>query len=254
MDAPSHGIEPELTDRTPHAARFTGGTQVGRLAVLALTAGGLWLVCWLASRDLGDLVALRAAGRPTTARVTGRHESHGKSTTYYLDYEFEGNGQQVEDDEAVSESEYDDTSIGTAIPVVYLPSDPQTHRIGAVNDARIARSRTAWGVGALVTLIVLGGILWANEATRRNHLRLLREGVPVVGVVLDRNVVQAKSTTYYVQYRFTAPPASAQVKKVSVTKRLYDECAPGTPLTVLHEYARPANNVPYRALSDVRLT
>lgn len=245
--------EPELSGPVPRPARFTRGTQVARFLLLALLVAGVWLVCGLASRDLADLAALRTSGRQVTASVMGKHETHGKSTSYYLDYGFLGNWTWVSDDESVSRSEYNAASLGDPILVTYLPSHPKTHRVGQVDEARVARARTAWTWGGGVTFVVLGLILLVAEANYRNQRRLLREGIPVTSEVMDRKSVPGKSTTYYIWYRYPLPNGGEETKKLSVSSRVYDQCPPGRAVTVLYDPNRPANSRPYRAITAATL-
>lgn len=219
---PLHTVEPELRGRTPRPARFTVGAQAARASLLALMFLGVGLVGWCAAQDVGDLAALRAEGRTTTAVVMGKHKTHGKTTSYYLDYGFLGNLVWVNDDEEVSSSEYDRAQMDAPLLVTFLPAHPQTHRVGVVGNARIARQRTSWTVGGLATFAVLGMLVVFTERQYRNHLYLLRDGIPVTGTVMDQHVVRGKSTTYYVRYQFPpASPGAVQTRQIAASPRLY---------------------------------
>lgn len=252
MNGASPEIEPELQGSIPRRVRYTAGTQISRLVLLLLLVGGVWLISWLGTRDLKDLTALRSHGEQIQAQVIGEHKSHGKSTTYYVDYSFMGSGELVDSDEDVSRSTYYATHPGDTLLVTYLPTHPKTHRVGVVDGARVTAQRIRWTIGTLVTLAVFGLILWAVESNRRRHRQLLAEGMPVQGIVTDHRMIQGKNTTYYVTYQFPGP-AGTLTKKITVSRSFYHQNNPGTPLTVLYHPVKPTNNQPYRALTDVRL-
>ncbi len=253
----------ELTTDVPRAANFKTSTHVSRLFLLLLLFFVVGFVWWLADCDLGDLNTLKAHGRTTLAHVVGRHISHGKSDCYYLDYTFDGDGIWVDGIwvdgmEGVGEDEYRDTRRGTAIEVTFLPSRPETYRLGTVTPARIEAQRSRWLWGELGAFVLFGLLLIGMEATYRQHLSLLRDGLAVEGTVTDRSpgpVHKAFCVTYQfmVDGRFAVESRSYS-NKVTCSQLFYEKTELGQPLTVLYNPACPSQNIPYRMLTDVILS
>lgn len=248
----------ELTTDIPRPARFTASTQVSRLFLLLLLVSAVGLLWWLASRDLGDMNALKVRGHITLAHVVGRHITEGKSKAYYLDYTFDGNGIWVDGAESVGEDEYSDTQPGTAIEVTFLPSRPQTYRLGTVTQERIQAQQSKWLWGELGAFVFFSLLLIGTEATFRQHLSLLRDGSAVAGTVTDRSISPSQKA-FFVTYQFTvdgrfAVESRSHSKKVTCTQSFYEQTELGQVLTVLYNPARPSQNIPYRMLTDVTLS
>ena len=197
---------------------------------------------------------LCAHGSAATAVIMGKHTTHSRTTSYFLDYGFLANWVWVNSDEEVSVAAYDRAETGDPIPVTYLPAHPQTHRVGPVNAARLYHQRAKWVLGGLVTFVVLGSLFLFTEQRYRRHRQLLRDGIPVVGRVLDRKAVRGKSITYSVRYGYTPVSAANEISGEStVTPRVYERCLPGAQLTILYDGRHPTRSCPYQALTDVRL-
>jgi hypothetical protein len=246
-------IEPELQGRTPRRVRYTGGTQGARLFVWLLLLGGGGLIAHFGTNDVRQLNALQAHGEQTQAHITDRHITHGKHDSYYLDYMFMTDKGMVSDDEEVSHQDYSDTSDGTPLTVTYLPENPDTHRVGIVDDRYIQRSVKDWLIGGSITALVLGLFVFFTEKNFRNHRALLENGIAVTGRITNRYLVQgSKSNSYFVQYEFDGPGGMIS-GKASVSRTIYDQTQPETPTTILYNPTRPNNNRPYSLLTDVRL-
>jgi hypothetical protein len=255
--APQHAVEPELTARRlPRSARFTPATLWARRLSANLFVGGLLLCAFLATRDLNDLRTLAARGQETQAQIVDMRESRGKSTTYRLYYEFHVGGDYVAGRKRVSRAEYEATSIGDTRTVTYLPEDPEDYRVGEVDEERIAEQRDRWLTGTLIGAVLVGGMVALYEWDVQKHLRLLREGIAVVGRVTEAKEVRGKTTTYYLSYRFDLTEAAGFANKITVTKALYDRYAAGigpAEITVLYDPKNPVVNLPYPAVTAARL-
>jgi len=240
-----------LTDDVPRAARFTTSTQVSRLSLLLFIACVACLLGWSHDRDLGRMNALKAQGRAALAHVVGKHTFVGKSTSYYLEYTFDGDGIWVNGDESVGEDEYNDTRPGEVIPVTFLPSYPQIYEIGTMTEERIQARQGVWlwGEGAafaFFSLWVLG-----MESTFRRHLSLLRNGTVTLGVVTNRSTRPPQGPPQ-VTYQFVAD-GKTYSEKISTSFRFYEQAELGKTLTILYDSARPSHSIPYRMLRDVFL-
>ncbi len=245
-------VEPELRGQMPRRVRYTFRAQATRLFVLCLLLGGVGLITSLSVQDTGELTRLAASGIRTTGRITGKHTSGHKNTTYYLDYSYTANGRAESGEETVSSSDFRQANAGDSVLVTYLPDDPTVHRVGVVDEARVTHARTLWALGTLGAALVLGLLLVATEANFRNHRALLETGVAVMGRLTNRYVTRGnKSNSYYIQYEFDGP-AGPVSGKASVGRSLYDQTSPGTPTTILYDPAKPSNSRPYYIMTGVR--
>ncbi len=248
----------ELPPDVPRGAKFTTSTQVSRLVLLLLLVFAVGLLWRLASCDLGDLNALKIYGRTTLAHVVGKHVYQGKSKTYYLDYTFDGDGIWVDGKESVGQDEYADSRPGEAIEVTFLPSSPQTYRLGTVTQARIEAQQSRWLWGELAAFVFFSLLLIGMEATFRQHLSLLRDGSVAAGTITEHSVSPSQKA-FFVAYQFTVDGRFAfesrpHSKKVTCTQPFYEQTEVGQVLTVLYNPACPSQNIPYRMLTDVTLS
>lgn len=249
---PETSVPDELTTDTPRAAEFTTSTQAARLFLLLSIVFLSGFLGWLHDRDLGRLKALKAQGHTTLARVVGKHTAHSKSTTYYLDFTFDGDGIWVNGAENVGENEYTDTQPNQTIPLTFLPSYPQTYELGTVTEERIQERQRVWLWGEFGFFACFGLLLFGTEATRRRHLSLLRDGSIALGIVTDRSMRPPQGPPQ-VKYQF-ATDGKLYSEKVCTTHRLYEQAEIGQALTVLYDPAHPAQSIPYRMLTDVTLS
>ena len=256
---PEHSdFENELLVNVPRSAQFTTSTQLTRLCLLTLLVFAVGLLWWLAGRDLGVLNALKTQGRMTLAHVDDKHIVHGKSDSYYLDYLFKINKTWVYGNESVDQDDYTAASLGDALPVTFLPSDPQIYRLGAITQPRIDAQQNRWRWGELVAFLVFGLLLDCMEVIFRQHLALLRNGVAVAGIVTDRST-DASKKVFSVTYLFTADGRFATAttsysKKVDCTQPFYEQAELGQALMILYHPANPSQSIPYRMLTDVTLS
>ncbi|MDQ2688560.1 MAG: DUF3592 domain-containing protein [Armatimonadota bacterium] len=243
-------IEPELRGQTPRRVRYDPSTQIARWILLVVFVGGLGVVIWRASLDLGDLAALRTRGATVMADVTDTYTSSGRSTTYHVEYTFTANGVNVSDDDDVRYTIYSRAKRGHPLLVTYLPSHPETHRVGTVDEARIVDQGRWWALLLLITLLLLGSWFLFHDQNYRSRLKLLKDGVPVTGEVTDRDIFTNRGDKYYnISYQFPSPTGT-RTNRTRVPQEIYDACDPGLTLTVLYDPTRPSNNRPYLVLTD----
>ncbi len=236
----------------PRSARFTTAAQVSRLFLLLFVAAVAVLLGWLQNRDLSRLKALKVQGHTTLARVVGKHTSVGKSTSYYLEYTFDGDGIWVNGAENVGEDEYTDAQPNETIQVTFLPSYPQIYELGTMTEERIEARQDVWLWGEFAASAFLGLLLFGTEATRRRHLSLLCGGSVASGIVTDHSTGPSQGV-FHVTYQFTAD-GRLYSEKVSSTQRFHQQAELGQVLTVLYDPARPSHSIPYRMLTDVFLS
>ena len=240
-----------LTDDVPRAARFTARTHASRLLLLLFIAGVACLLGWLHDRDLRRMNALKVQGRASLAHVVGKHTSQGKSTSYYLEYDFSVGRVWQYGERSVSEDEYAGSGLGEAAQVTYLPPHPETFVFGTMTRARIQERQSLWlwGEGAALAFFSL----WAfgMESTLRRHLSLLRNGAVTLGVVTERSTRPPQGPPQ-VTYQFVAG-GKPYSEKISTDFRFYERAELGKTITVLYDPGHPSHSIPYRVLTDVAL-
>ncbi len=214
----NYQVEPELRTSVRQAF-WTSEARTLRKVVWGLVLAILLIGGFFAYRDLSGLYALLRQGKTVAARVTGKQEIHGKSTTYQLDYYFDGGGERVYDTAHVSQFLYESTPVGDALQVTYLPSNPSVHRLGDIDASRVTKHEINWGVGIGGIAGFFALLMMAAEYSYRQQMRLAVSGVPVVGKIVscEPPTPGSKITTYTVKYTF--------VDLRGDTKKLCLECA-----------------------------
>jgi hypothetical protein len=144
-----HQIEPELQIQLPRPARVKTQTQATMWGVGLIGLAIACVIGWRASRDLGDLIALRGHGVTGQAVVTETRVSRGKSDSYYVSYMLRTQNGLLEDEDQVPYSRYEQIHEGDTLTVTYLSGQPETHRLGPVEDRRIWRQSGMWLLGML---------------------------------------------------------------------------------------------------------
>ena len=240
-----------LTDDVPRAARFATSTQISRLSLLLFMVFVACLLGWLHDRDLGRMNALKAQGRTALAHVVGKHTSQGKSTSYYLEYDFKANGVWQYGERNVSEDEYAESRLGEAVLVTYLPSQPETFVFGAMTRARIRARQGVWLWGEGAAFAFFSVWLFGMVSTFRRHLSLLRDGTVAAGIITERSPGPTQGM-FHVTYQFVAD-GKRYSERISSTQPFYEQMELGQALAVLYDPGQPSHNIPYRMLKDVSL-
>jgi hypothetical protein len=246
-------LEPELNTRMPRPARLTPMTQFTRLLGVVIWIGLTVLLLTLASRDINDLRALQANGRVMNATVIDKYYHSGKSTTYYLRYQYLVDSQAYSDTQKVSYSVYDETAIGAPMLITCLPSAPTTDRVGTVDKARVDKAVQNWVLGIGAACLVAAIVMAAVETGYRKQLFLLQEGVAAAGTIVSKSVQRrGRSTVYTVTYSFTAE-GQPMWKSSSVSAAFESAVYPGAYVTVLYNPSNPQDCFPYKALRNATL-
>jgi len=250
--------ERELQIPTPRPVRFTWKSRFLRYFLFnALLIGLVWGQ-WLVTTDIRELEQLADSGRVTQGTVSRRHVTYGKKTKYFLDYYYRvegvGRGVQVFSDTVQVEfADFYGKDDGSPIPVTYLPSDPETHRMGGVNALRVADSRDHdYGLFlffGVVSVVLVGGVEIYNQGRRL----LLRDGQVVIGQVIDHKIVRGKSTTYKLVYRYEVPFNDMVYREVCVSHALFTQFNDGDDITVLYRENRPNYGTPYITITEAEI-
>lgn len=252
------GIESELRGTLPRRVRYTGSSLVARRLVwnAALAVGAL--LCFLSTRDLGQWRALAARGVPEMAFVTqkggdsGRDDAKSRRIRYAFNV---GDGEEtITGKTRLSREQARALRVGDRIMITRLPDQPGVHRAGTVNAARVAENTNrwaiTWGIGAALMALLIG----STEAYLANRRRLLRCGVAVPAVVVDRRTTESEGTVaHLLTYAFTDSAGGERKGTVSVSAAYADAHPVGSRLTALYDPAAPANHAAYVALTQAQV-
>ena len=251
-------VEPELLGVAPRRVVLSRGAVVGRSLLLNLLVGFVLMLVFFARNDLATWDALIQRGVPVTATVYDKHERHGKSTSYYRDYEFNADGVHVSESESVSRDVYNAVQNGDTLPVTYLPgTQGKVWQQGVADAAAKSERFGAWVTAAVFGAVVICSGLWAHGANIAKHRRLLASGVAVPGRVVSHNITEYKGNkTYTITYEFRTVAANPahRTTKVSVDKAQYERHALyNEPFTVVYAPDDSYTSLPYFRLTAARL-
>ena len=253
MDA-NYQIEPEL-QTSARQVDWSLQTRLGRkwnagLILVPLLIGGFF-----AYRDVGSLYALLRQGKIVAAQVTGKREAHGKGSTYWLDYNFDAVGKQIQDTDTVPRSLYTSTAEGGTVQVTYLPSNPSIHRAGSVDTARFRNRAGAWGlvVGGITGCFLIGMIV--DEYRARRQRRLAVSGVAVAGkiVSLGPPTQRGRSNVYPVNYSFVDLSGNPTTGVWNAPTPYDEYLEPNKDVTVLCDPDKPTRFCLYIELDAVQV-
>lgn len=141
------------------------------LGVVAVSGFGLWI----GGTDFRELRALQTEGRTTEAQIITIQTVGATSALRHVGYAFRVGPTVTTGQLDLTRSELKTLRMGAPLVVTYLPSQPQTYRLGRVDSGRVLRR------GAMLALFVLRGLAWFGvpflylETQRR---RLLKDRSP----------------------------------------------------------------------------
>lgn len=245
--------DPEMLGQTPRRAGFTSSAIALRRFLLLLLITGPMIYVFYATQDMRQIQALRYHGLAVQATVTSKHISHGKSDSYYLDYEYVQGSTMISDDDNVGESVYEQTNVGDPLTITYLPSDTSVYCAGVVTDDRVSGRETNWVLWGIILVALLAAIFFGVVNAQKNQLFLLTYGSPATAMVTDRRVIKGKTVTYRLMYQFEVN-GQLYPKSIQVTSSIYNLALPQSPLTVLYDPQNPANCSPFFALTSVYIS
>jgi hypothetical protein len=253
--ASTYKVEPELSLYAQRSVRLSAEALKGRriLVVLLLVLnGGCGLFCL---SNLSVLRTLQREGKTLHTPILKKWVEHGKTTTYYLKYAFTVAGHTFTDSQDVSEETYDQVHVGRPLLVTYLPRRPAVHRVGVVNEARIAASKRASAliICLLTAFLCLPWMLVETDYHRQ--LQLARLGVPVPGLIVSCTPPEpnTKMTDYKVSYTFISPAGREQTGSTQIPPDMGKQLVPQMTVTVLCDRDKPARHALYLSLKHVRV-
>lgn len=230
-------IESELRAAPPRSVVLT---KRGKL-VVATWVLTLAVFASLAHQHFGRLPPPRtksqieAGGVEAVATVHSRDNRtvDGDRTLYFIGYSFAvGSGLPVRINRSVPPRVFQRLRSGDALPVVYLPGNPERHYLPSITSP--VSNRFVFFIGGM--LLVAAGFA---EAQRRLHRRLVAAGVPVSGFVTD---VRRRGGVRSFRVNFDT---EGQRRSLAASERNPD-LRSGQAATVLYNPAIPARAVIYR--------
>jgi len=247
-------LQERLRQAPPRVVRYKSAITTGHWVMWNVLVATLLLVIWGATSEVKTTYLLATEGKQVEARVVDKHISRGKSTSYYLDFTFQVAGGLYEGKDSVSSSEYESTPIGAGLTVTYLPSNPETFRVGVITNEDVRRHKIFWTFGICFGALIIGAILWGVQHEHQQQRDLLRNGIAVQARVTDRKVHHGKSTTYSLVYMFPVIGESGiRENTVYVTRTQYEMNGLGVIIPVLYDPKSPLYNKPFFAIGAAEL-
>ncbi len=178
---------PELQHSCPREVRLTGaGRALLTIAVICfLTAPLAGVILHIkATGDHAQRRELIASGAEGRAAVTRRWMRRGDHPRYFVDYVYEAAGRELTGRVEVGRSTWNRLEQGSVLPVRYLPLNPQRHLVPGLED----QLTPLWLPYLISGVLAAAG--WLLTLPLKSSRRLLSEGRPVPGIVLDHRKAQ----------------------------------------------------------------
>jgi hypothetical protein len=243
---------------TLREARFRVETQIIR-AVLALillvsVCSGLW---WL-QRGLYELAVLRRSGRICEAQIINKEPTSelGRATTGMVYYSFRVRGTPVIGRFRAPRAEFPLLRIGRRLNITYLPAAPRIHRLGIVDNQRVAQDGVADLLLLICSLAYVVGPIIAIERMLRRELHLARYGVIVSGTITGSRPIHraGRQVGHNIRYQLTLPEIGQLSGCARIGNVNGEPTLVGFPITILVDPARPKHHRPPAAFRAVKFS
>ena len=202
-------IEPELQKPTPRPVRRVPGRRSNlgciQLFILPHTLVGIGMLLWALLQTFVFVFGATAPG--TIYHLEMKRGSKG-SVTYHASYEYQWQRKALTGRSQISRTDYAAATDGQAVSVKVLPFLPESGEVLLIpggSPIRQLLTQTSlallWNAFLLLFYIVIYGSVWKEK-------NLVKNGVPVRGIISDKQIIRGKGTSYVAQYRFFADVAS----------------------------------------------
>lgn len=102
--------------------------------------------------------------------------------------------------------------------------------------------------------LIIAAVFLYVECVFRYRFYLLSKGAATIGVIVSRGVVQHRnSTSYQIRYRFWNLQSKMSEQAVAVSKRIYEGCPEGSPITILYDSRFRLGSLPLLMIKEVNL-
>jgi len=161
----------------------------------------------------------------TKAEITDHRISSGKSTSYYVTYQFTVNNQIYSQEDSVSRDEYYSYEVGGHIPITYVASDPDIAHIGE-NGIHWSSLLPMFFIDGFFLLMAV--LLGSSQIPQYRRIRRMkRDGQLILGQLqgaggemIRRGSGKSRRTDYDVtiRYEFTTPTGKKMNGEKTVTR------------------------------------
>jgi len=248
----SYVPERELNTSTPRHFRLTRTAHFFRAAGLTL-----WIILSLvlfynAYQHISTVQRLLKTGKVTNARITNKRAVDGKTTAYFLDYDYMVDKEFYYDNVCVSRYQYEDAGYGAPLVITYLPSDPSINRTGTVTVGLVQEIQRNWALVITGFFVVYGLLFAAGEQDFKKDLYLAQYGTAVQARIVHKDQQTVKTTTSSLRYSFAVGGKEIQ-RTVLVLTADYENVDLGDCITVLYAPQAPNKNMPYLTMKNVEV-
>ena len=246
-------IEPELLKSSPRAIRRRAGhgSLIGCVHVFILphTLVGIGILLAALYTTLVLLFGTTVSGRVTDHYIVYSRKSNTPS--YHVKYIYRFGNQEYIGSGVINANEYENASPEAPIDVKLLPLAPNLgQQIYTSSGTTLGQAGFFW-VFAIFWNGLLSVFWWALLIKPLRDRSLIISGQFSIGEITDKKVIQGKSTTYSVAYRFQPDPIGLRESlpitgKMTVRSRDWDTVREGSQVTVLYDPKRPKNSIAYQ--------
>ena len=185
----------ELQRSRPREVCLKGAGKVLVVLIFALMIGAplTGVLLYLhATAGLSERRLLIEQGRVVQGQVIRRWTSRGKETRYWLDYSYQADGLEYQGRTRASRAFWQRLAPGDALPVRYLPSDPQEQLVPGLESPLMP----VWVPFLVAFSMTLPSLLLLRRIAMQR--RLLSEGRPVPAIITRYRRSKDGKTCYYV--------------------------------------------------------
>jgi hypothetical protein len=196
----------------------------------------------LGSYENARLAELARDGRSIGGTIAAKRVRQTRSSEYMLEGAFEHEGQSYLVSQTVSRQRYEETPVGAAVEITFLPSDPSTAVLDRVDAARLERQRGSTSAAAATLFLAFACVVATFEVYLRRALRLLREGRAALGTIEPGRILC---------YRFADADGLEHRGRSRFRQAPPPELVPGAPAVVLYDPARPERSALLASLTQI---
>jgi hypothetical protein len=205
------------------------------IATIALTIVGLTAYIAFYTRNLDELRRLLAAGKVLKADITDTRHYTGKGAHYEVAYEYEYSGSVTSARDTVDSDLYNSVAVGSQYPVTVLPSSPEIHRLGLVDEMRVAQGQTTLVAGVVILFLAGLGISVGMIVLYSNERNMIDHAEPAKAIVVSNQLVSgSRGSQHRVVYRFSDRSGVERERSCTVTTRRSHEAEEGYTVLALY--------------------
>jgi len=225
---------PELCGSTPRRVKWKGSGVANLVLAYVIGIIGFLLVCSVFATAEQDH-QLKQDGQVIEATVTRKWSESTKSTTYHVAYAFSIGGKAEKGESGISHRLWQTLSVGSHLPVNYVPSQPEVNRAAAAYQ-RLLPYWVPWAA-----FLIWACFLALAVSPIRKEKRLARFGVPAFGIVTNTTGGRRPKYGYTIKYEFQLPDGSTVTGRTQRDSWLYNR----QNVSIVYDPKRPRRNAIY---------